>query len=102
MTLSDLFLFASASVGMTLIVVYGGIFARIREAVGKAAERFRFARILWELLSCVQCTGFWSGVFCGLYFSHNIFYLFLCGCAASVLSMLVDKYLMFLHRVGAG
>ena len=29
MTLSDLFLFASASVGMTLIVVYGGIFAQI-------------------------------------------------------------------------
>ena len=42
MTLSELFLFASASAGMTLIVVYGGIFAPIREAAGKAAKRFWF------------------------------------------------------------
>lgn len=123
-TAVDFLLFCFASVGMTLIIVEGTVFRPLRDAVLHCAERvqkrrekkglppgFSFAEFFYSLISCVQCTGFWCGLFCGLFlltsdssrlaadalqtplsvliFSFNrIIMLFCCGTAGSFLSML--------------
>ncbi|MCL2742717.1 MAG: hypothetical protein FWE67_02590 [Planctomycetaceae bacterium] len=115
-------LFCLASVGMTLIVVEGSIFRPLRDALVLRAEKiqqkreekglppgFSFAVFFHGIFSCVQCAGFWCGLFCGLFlltsenflpgsalsqkqiliFSFNrIIMLFCCGTAGSFLSML--------------
>ncbi|MCL2304307.1 MAG: hypothetical protein FWC43_03085 [Planctomycetaceae bacterium] len=73
-------IFAVASVGLTAILVDGKIFAPFRE---RLAERTRLIREKRErlnlkptftfpefqegILTCYQCCGFWSGLFCGLF-----------------------------------
>ena len=77
-------LFCIATVGMTLIITQGGILRPFREFLGGWAERIREQRehkeqatgkktcrslVEWfnELINCAQCTGFWCGLFCGLF-----------------------------------
>lgn len=100
MSFTDFLIFSTASVGMTLIVVYGKIFKPLREYVAASAEKYpKSFSHLKELLNCVQCAGFWSGVVCAVPFTFNPFLIFLCGCSASFLSMLADNYLAFLKTV---
>jgi len=99
MTFADLLLFAASSVGMTLIIVHGAIFERLRKFITTASEKYQCLLPIKELVTCVQCSGFWCGLFCGAYFSHDVFFLFLCGCAASGIGVLTDKYLTFLYVI---
>ena len=39
-----------------------------------------------ELLECHMCMGFWSGLFCGLFFANSIFHWILLGFAGSFIS----------------
>jgi hypothetical protein len=70
---------------MTSIITQGVIFMPFRRYVGDLADQSRNYRELkaqatgkvpyrslveWfdELINCAQCTGFWCGLFCGLFF----------------------------------
>ena len=46
-----------ASVGLTIIIVYGEPIKPIRTALGKISQHFA------DLLACTLCTGLWVGVF---------------------------------------
>ena len=72
--------FCLASVGLTAILVDGAVFASIRRYFAVEADRIRRRRerknlptwfslyeAVHEILSCYQCCGFWSGLFCSLY-----------------------------------
>jgi len=82
--MTELLLFCIATVGMTSIIVQGVIFFPFRKYVKDLAEasleiraleaqeahtRHNKAFIEWfdELVNCAQCTGFWCGLFCGLF-----------------------------------
>ncbi|MGL6226082.1 MAG: DUF1360 domain-containing protein [Thermoguttaceae bacterium] len=75
-------LFCLATVGLTAILVDGTIFAPFRERLAAESqflqekrreknlpEHKSFKEILHNILSCYQCCGFWSGLFCGFFFS---------------------------------
>jgi hypothetical protein len=112
---------------MTLILVRGTLFQPFRNFLADGAERIRirrekkglpsgftFTEFLLGLLSCAQCTGFWSGLFCGIFFItsdtcwiwlnsisnrylfNRILMLFCCGAAGSFLSVVGDIFLEWL------
>ena len=88
----NLLIFLLASFGMTMILVYGSIFEKIRPKQG----------FFGKLFKCTMCTGFWSGIFINILlfilnkdlFNSIILGSFLSGCISSgssyVLSKLVD------------
>ncbi len=83
---------------------------RRREKKG-LAPGFSLIECLHELIGCVQCTGFWCGLFCGLFFVssdtswvslgglglrqivNRVLMLFCCGAAGSFLAPLGDVLL---------
>ena len=77
--MTEFLLFCIATVGMTSIITQGVIFQPFRQFIGNWAERVHTRReqagkvrrslIEWfnELINCAQCTGFWCGLFCGLF-----------------------------------
>ena len=83
----DFLIFCMATVGLTAILVDGKIFAPLRERLEHrvhAQEERREASIarggkkrrtwsgfLFEIITCYQCCGFWSGLFCGLLLTAN-------------------------------
>lgn len=114
----DFLLFCFASVGMTLIVVNSVIFEPLRVRLHQAVERleqrrrkkgmppsFTLLEFFRGIVHCVQCMGFWSGLFCGLFLVtsdslrfgpdanvariiiNRMLMLFCCGVAGSFLSM---------------
>ena len=118
-------LFAFATIGLTLIIVHGTIFENLRSFVAAEAKRiqrhrekkdlparFSFFVTLDKILTCTQCAGFWSGLFCGLFLiSHEsvaidwtsganlfnrLFMLFCCGTAGSFLALLGNTLCDFL------
>lgn len=114
----DFFLFSFASVGMTLILVHGSLFQPLRQRLSDGVEQiqrrrlkkglppsFTLVEFFHGMIGCVQCTGFWCGVFCGLflvtsdtywsgfafflgprYFLNRLMMLFCCGLASSFLA----------------
>ena len=117
----EFLLFCIATVGMTSIIVQGVIFQPFRQFIGDWAEkihtmkagnaaqrsdRTRRSLVEWfnELINCAQCTGFWCGLFCGLFLlSSDAFWItegdgrqavnrlvmwFCCGLGGSFLSSL--------------
>lgn len=52
--------------GITNILVNGSIFEPFRNWVGSKADKWIFEK-LFQLISCVMCTGFWVGAFVGLF-----------------------------------
>lgn len=103
---------------MTLILVHGSLFQPFRQRLDEGVERihrrrrkkglppsFTMVEFLHGMISCVQCTGFWCGLFCGLflvtsdtfwsgfafffgprYFLNRLMLLFCCGLIASFLA----------------
>jgi len=93
----DFLIFCMATVGLTAILVDGKIFAPFRERLerrvhvqdeyqeaniargGKGALRPATRRRTWsgfllDILTCYQCCGFWSGLFCGLFLVTSRFF----------------------------
>ena len=66
----DFIIFCMATVGLTAILVDGKIFAPFREWLEKRArshdDRRTWSGFLLDILTCYQCCGFWSGLFCGM------------------------------------
>ncbi len=112
-------LFSLATIGMTLILVHGTIFEGVRAFIAAEANRiqrrwekkdlpprFSLFVVTNKMLTCIQCTGFWCGLFCGLFLvthesvwiswsnlhSHillnRVLMLFCCGAAGSFLAPL--------------
>ncbi|MDR1384990.1 MAG: DUF1360 domain-containing protein [Planctomycetaceae bacterium] len=132
----DFFLFCMATVGLTAILVDGKIFQPFRERLEKNVrddeERWNsqfpekkpprtWSGFLFSIITCYQCCGFWSGLFCGfclllvitdytLVYNgirlgtdlqrlfHVPFFWLLCGFAGSFLSTV---YLMFVEWIFA-
>jgi len=117
------------SIGLTAILVDGKIFQPLREAlewnVIAATKRFEkiknrpevmprtWSGFLLAILTCYQCCGFWSGLFCGLFltFSHWLllltstiqvvyaaFFELMCGFAGSFLAVVYIKLLDLIHE----
>lgn len=76
------FLFCLATVGLTAILIDGTIFAPFRERLAAESQFLQEKRrendlpehksvkeTLHNILGCYQCCGFWSGLFCGFFFS---------------------------------
>ena len=112
----EFLLFAIASVGLTAILVDGKVFASLRESLFDRARfirekrerlklkpKFTFTEFLEGILTCYQCCGFWSGLFCGLLLVvtslsgygdegkrlvilHSLLIWFCCGVAGSLLA----------------
>lgn len=130
--MEHLLLFCLASAGMTSIIVKGTIFRPFREWLADGAERYTHRRekkglppafspfvFVNDIVSCIQCTGFWCGLFCGLslvsfdfiavgmspkvplvstgsfifpiiFLANKVLMLFCCGVAGSFSAMLGD------------
>ena len=137
--MTDFLLFCIATIGMTSIITQGVIFQPFRQFVGSWAERIRIHReqktperqvqvsrsfVEWfeELINCAQCTGFWCGLFCGLFFLtsdhlwsgtggqmndlqpiNRILMLFCCGLGGSFLAPLGCNLIdwVFYHKMNA-
>lgn len=76
----ELILFCLAATGMTLIIVQGSIFEPLREILARKVEKleqnrkeknlsrkFTILESIHKILHCLQCTGFWCGIFCGFF-----------------------------------
>lgn len=129
-TMMDFLLFCLASIGMTLILVRGSIFRSYREFLANETNRIRRRRekkgqfsgftlieFFHGMITCVQCTGFWCGIFCGLFLIssdgiwvslgsiglrhlvNRVLMLFCCGAVSSFLSPLGDMLLEWLFCV---
>lgn len=68
--------FILACYGMTMIILYGKIFNKIRPD--------------WELLKCSLCVGFWVGIFNSFLVNINLNF-FVCGCISAGTSYILDK-----------
>ena len=77
----DFLIFCMATVGLTAILVDGKIFLpfrerlenRVREQEERQQAKGGKMRRTWSgfllgIITCYQCCGFWSGLFCGLFF----------------------------------
>ena len=87
----DFLIFCMATVGLTAILVDGKIFAPFRERlenhvraqeerqqaniVHGGKKRRTWSSFLLDILSCYQCCGFWSGLFCGVILTISQFYM---------------------------
>lgn len=79
----ELLIFILACYGLTMILVYGKIFEKIRPKEG----------FFGKLFSCTMCTGFWAGIFNSLLLntSFNFFVAALISSGTSyILSNIVD------------
>ena len=123
------FLFCMGSIGLTAILVDGKIFQPLREAlewnVIAATKRFEkiknrpevmprtWSGFLLAILTCYQCCGFWSGLFCGLFLTTGFwslprltvplivyiaFFELMCGFAGSFLAVVYIKLLDLIHE----
>ena len=72
--------FILACYGMTLILMYGKIFNKIRPKNG----------FFGDLLKCSLCTGFWVGIFNSFLINVD-FNFFICGCISAGTTYILDK-----------
>tara|TARA_Y100000034_G_scaffold129223_1_gene185287 strand:+ start:904 stop:1254 length:351 start_codon:yes stop_codon:yes gene_type:complete len=80
-------LFALATIGLTNILVHGKILDVIK--IGNKSLRgwMTTLKFVDEVLGCYECTGFWAGLFVGLFFVWPHWWLLLLyGFAGSVLA----------------
>lgn len=104
-------LFLLASVGMTHILVDSHLLENFRESFSPEGKRAN--PLIYKMISCYQCSGFWCGAFCGFanfspselnglfsIFSNLTslaYVLFLSGCASSICSVLMVNILNYLE-----
>lgn len=95
----NLVLFAFATIGLSNILVHGKILDVIKIFGKSIRQMLTSSKFLSELLSCYECTGFWSGLMVGFCFfdRHEWYLLFLYGLAGSVLSQFYSELVFFLR-----
>lgn len=85
--MANFLLFSIATIGLTNILVHG----RILDVITIKNKSLRYwitiPNFIKEILGCYECTGFWSGLFCGAFFVHPHWWMIiLYGFAGSVFS----------------
>jgi hypothetical protein len=93
---TTLLLILFAGIGATTIITRSVIFDPIRQRYVNTP--------FFALINCMQCSGFWTGLFFGLYgvssqysVMHNICYCFFTGCSVSFLSLFFDLVMSKLY-----
>lgn len=92
--ISNLILFAMATVGLTNIIVDPATIAKpFRDFVDTRCHPW-----IAKLFSCYQCTGTWAGFLCGyLLVGRDPWVVFLCGMAGSYLCTMSATYMNYLE-----
>lgn len=80
-------LFVFASIGLTNILVHG----KIMDVIGlRCWLKEHMSSDWYQLFECYECSGFWAGLFCGVFCCFAGWYpwwvILLCGFAGSVFS----------------
>lgn len=91
--MTNLILFVLATIGLTNILIYGSILDGLRAKIFEILPEK-----VSKVLTCYQCTGFWSGLFCGFtLLTHNFFGVLMCGFAGSFVSHLAAIVVEYLE-----
>lgn len=95
----NLILFALATIGLSNILVHGKILDVIKIFGKSIRQILTYPKFLNELLSCYECTGFWSGLIVGLiFFDQSRWYeIFLYGLSGSVLSQFYSEFIYLMR-----
>lgn len=95
----NLILFGLATIGLSNILVHGKILDVIKFFGKSIRQWLTTPSFMSELLSCYECTGFWSGLIIGsLFFDPSRWYeIFLYGFAGSVLSQFYSEVIYLLR-----
>jgi hypothetical protein len=97
---SELRLFALASIGLCHVLVDSALMAPVKDYLG----RHGWQRLV-RMLNCYQCAGFWSGVVAGLILLLGqwlpYLHLLLYGFAASFLGPLAAVFLGYLNSLSS-
>jgi len=96
MTITAFLLFCLATIGLTNIIVHGKILDVIglRPWLQKHMKPDHF-----QVFECYECSGFWAGLFCGLFVCLPLqwWMLPLCGFAGSVLASTYTDAMLWLR-----
>jgi hypothetical protein len=99
--MENLLIFIIATIGLTNILVHGKVLDEIKVCKRSVREWLQYFNFTKELLSCYECTGWWSGLLLGLVFvfgiGQNPFYLIMYPFAGSVVSAFYSE-LIFMVR----
>lgn len=74
-------LFFTSAIGLTNLIVYSSLLDPIRNFLSSKNK------LVGELLSCMMCSGFWSGFIISLFFGINPI---IGGCSISLLASFYD------------
>jgi hypothetical protein len=80
-----------ASWGLTHLLISGKIIERFRN---KLIVRSNFFA---ELLSCYQCTGFWSGLLVSIYFTTEPLHMVLMSLISSGICPIINSLYVYLN-----
>jgi hypothetical protein len=92
--------FALATIGFTNIVVHGKVMEVLRVGDKTLREWLNSWSFTKEMTSCYECTGFWTGMICGLFFlswNWTLIMLPMCGFAGSVLSKTYNDFMFYME-----
>ena len=89
--MNNLLIFILSAWGLTHLIVSGKIFDRIRNWVIIKSVFFG------NLISCYQCTGFWSGVLISLYWTQDPFHILLMSFISSGASSFINSLYVWLN-----
>lgn len=85
MTSVSLIWFAIATIGLTNILVHG----KILDVIGLRPWLKEHMNSEWfQVFECYECSGFWAGLICGLFFLSSRYWFMwpMCGFAGSVIA----------------
>jgi hypothetical protein len=88
MTFLIFFVYILSGIGITNLIVNASILEKTRNYVSAISP------LLKEMLECMMCTGFWVGLFIGLFFSINPIFG---GAIISLLSYSYGSLMDYLH-----
>lgn len=92
--------FALATIGLTNIVVHGKVMEVLKISDKTLREWLNSWSFTKEMTSCYECTGFWAGMICGLFFLDWGFMLIMVpmlGFAGSVLAKTYNELMFYLE-----
>jgi len=114
--MTSLILFILGSIGLTKIVIDGSIAHPFREWVRETKPVYKVPGFITkltkvqeieiaDLISCPQCCGFWSGIFCGVLtlipawfiFNQLLLFAFASSYVCVVSSIFIDYYNALLY-----
>ena len=93
-----LIMFLLSSIGLANILVHGNILDHIKIKQKSARKWMHHWEWSEALFSCYECTGFWSGLFCGMFFFWGEWWFILpAGFVGSVVAQTYTDLMYFLR-----